>query len=98
MQCCLNGVTINEVPKFLLTHPTVNDHSVVVPSDMDDSPLHILLKLQCVTSYFPVRAATMSEYESDVIPKFHLPAEAPVWDPGLSSYSLHEDSMLDFRG
>ncbi len=40
----------------------------------------------------------MSEYESDVIPKFHLTAEAPVWDPGSSSYSLQEDIMLNFRG
>ncbi len=41
---------------------------------------------------------TLSEYNSDVIPKFHLTAEAPVWDPDPSTYSLQEDSMLDFRG
>ena len=88
MQCHLNGVTVNDVPKFLLKNPTVDDHAVIIPSDLDDLPLRISLMLQGVTSYFPVQAATLSEYESDVIPKFHLTAEAPVWDPGSSSCSL----------
>ena len=29
MQCCLNGVTVNDVPKFLLKNPTVDDHVVI---------------------------------------------------------------------
>ncbi len=98
MQCCLNGVTVNDVPKFLLKNPMVDDHAVIIPSDVDDSPLRISLKLQGVTSYFPVQAATLSEYESDVIPKFHLTTDAPVWDPSTSSYYLQDDAMLDFRG
>ena len=98
MQCRLNGVTVNDVPKFLLKDPTVNDHAVVIPSDIDESSLLIPLMLQGVTSYFPVRAATLSEYESDVIPKFHLTAEAPIWDPGSSTFSVQEERMLDFRG
>ncbi len=67
-------------------------------SDRDDLLLRISLMLQGVTSYFPVPAATLSEYESDIIQKFHLTAEAPVWDPSTSSYSSQEDAMLDFRG
>ncbi len=71
---------------------------IIILSDTDDSPLHISLILQNVTSYFPVQAATMSKYDSDVIPKFHLTAKALVWDPSLLSYSLQEDGMLDFMG
>ncbi len=97
MHCCLNGITVNDKPKFLLKNPMVNDHAVIVPSDIDDSPLLIPLIPQDVTSYFPVQAATLSEYNSDVIPTFHLTAEAPAWDQGLSSHSLQEDSMLNFR-
>ncbi len=44
MPCHLNGVTVNDMPKFLLKNPTVNDHAVIIPSDMDDSLLHISLK------------------------------------------------------
>ncbi len=86
------------MPKFLLKNPMVNDHAIIFLPDMDDSRLCILLKLQGVTSVFPVQAATLSEYNSEIIPKFHLTAKTPVWDPGLSSYSSQEDSMLDFRG
>ncbi len=46
MQCHLNGVSIDDVPKFLVKNPTVNDHVVIIPSDIDDSPLLISLTLQ----------------------------------------------------
>ncbi len=45
-----------------------------------------------------MQAATLSEYKSDIIPKFLLTAAALAWDPSSSSYSLQEDSMLNFRG
>ncbi len=59
-------------------HPTVNYHVVIILSIIDDSSLLIPLMLQGVTSYFPVQAVTLSEYNSDVIPKFHLTAEASI--------------------
>ncbi len=57
--------------------------------------LHVPLKLQGVTCYFTVRAVTLSEYKSDAVPKFYLIAEPPEWAPSLSSYTLHEDSILN---
>ncbi len=98
MQCPLNGATINDEPKFLFKNPTVNDHAVIIPSDIDESTLYISLMLEGVTIYFPVQAVTLCKYKSDIIQKFHLTAEALVWDPGSSSYSLQEDSMLNFKG
>ncbi len=98
MQCQLNGVSVNDMPKFLVKNPMVNDHTVIILSNTDDSSLLIPLMLHGITSYFPVRAVTLSEYKSDVIPKFHLTAEAQMWDPSLSSYSLQEECMLNFRG
>ncbi len=41
MHCRLNGVTVNDVPKFLLNNPTVDDHAVIIPSDLDGLPLRI---------------------------------------------------------
>ncbi len=95
MQCHLNGVSIKDVPKLLLKNPMVNDHVIIIPSDIDDSTLLFPLMLQGVTSYFPVQAEMMSEYKSDIIPKFQLAVEALAWYPSLSSNSLQEDSMLD---
>ncbi len=98
MQCYLNGVFVNDMPKFFLKNPMVSDHAVIILSVIDDSSLSILIMLQGATSYFPVWATTMSKCKSDVIPKFHPSAEAPMWDPGSSSYSLQEDGMMDFKG
>ncbi len=59
MQCRLNGITLNDVPKFLLKISTVNDHALIIPPITDDSLLRISFKLQGITSYFPVQAATL---------------------------------------
>ncbi len=53
-------MSINDVPKFLLKNPTVNDHEVIIQSDTDDSHLLIPLMLKEVTSYLPVQAKVMS--------------------------------------
>ncbi len=58
MQYHLNDVEIKDVLKFLLKNPTVNDYALIIPSYDDGMHLHIPLKLQGVTSYFPVQAAT----------------------------------------
>ncbi len=97
MQCCFNGASFDDVPKNLSKYPTVNDHTVTILSNLDDQSFLITLILQGVTSYLPVSAATLSIYKSDMIPKFHIAAEAPMWGPGSPSYSLQEDSMLDLR-
>ncbi len=97
MQCCLHGISVNDIPKFLMKNPIVNNHAVIVPSDINDSPLNIPLMPQGV-SYFPVQATFLSEYKSDVILKFHLTAEALAWDPGLSSYSLQAKMVCSILG
>ncbi len=34
----LNSVSVNVMPKFLLKNPMVNDYTVIIPSDTNDSP------------------------------------------------------------
>ncbi len=94
----MSSVSVNDMPKFLVENPIVDDHAIFFLSDTNDSSLLILFMLQGVTSYFPVRAATMSEYKNDIIQKNHLTAESLILDPSLSSYSLQEEYILDFRG
>ncbi len=50
MQCHLNGVSINDVPKFLMKNPTMNDHLIIILSDTNDYSLLIPLMLQGVSS------------------------------------------------
>ena len=81
MQCCLNGVQINEVPKFLAETPSWRTHAIESVDPFDAAhPLIIPLKLSSVTSYFDVYSSSITEYENDDIPKIHLTADEPPWD------------------
>ena len=70
MQCCLNGVHISEVTKFLAESHSVTTHAI----DLRD-PLYaahllmILLQLSGVTSYFDVYSMSIAEYVNEDIPK-----------------------------
>ena len=39
-----------------------------------------------------------AEYENEDIPKIHLTAEEPPWDPSTNEYSERETQMLDHQG
>ena len=73
MQCRMNGVEINETPKFLLQHPTNSSHSIHIhSSDSDAQPLRIPLRLAGVVSYFNYSIPTREEYEDEHMPRNHL--------------------------
>ena len=55
MQCCMNGVLINEVPKFLAPIPSETKHAIQLKNPFDAThPTIIPLKLNRVTSYFTI--------------------------------------------
>ena len=99
MQCRLNDVKIDETPKFLVNDPDEFTHAIAVgdPSDEED-PLIIPLLINGVTSYFPVRVPTVSEWENEDITRIDMTCESPEWDPSCSSFAEREESMMDFRG
>ena len=51
-----------------------------------------------MTSYFDLYSPSVAEYEDEDIPKIHLTAEEPPWDPSTSEYSERETQMLDHQG
>ena len=82
MQCCLNGVHISEVLKFLSVSSNVTTNAIELPNPFDAAhPLTILHQLSSVTNYFDVYSQSIAEYENEDIPKFHLTTEVPPWDP-----------------
>ena len=100
MQCRMNGVKLNELPKFLADDPDESTHALQVGDPLDSGhPLTIPLSLKGVTSYFRVRKPTIQEWEDeDSYPRIELTAEEPVWDPGDSEFCDNEEKMIDFRG
>ena len=77
-RCCLNGMHISEIPKFLAESPRRTSH-VIELMDLFDAAqlLTIPLQLSGVTSYFDVYYPHIAEYENEDIPKIHLTAEEP---------------------
>ena len=90
-QCCLNGVHINEVPKFLPETPSETTHAIELVNPFDTTlQLIIPIKLSSVTNYFDVYFPSIAEYEDEDIPNIHLTAEEPPWDPSTSENSEQE--------
>ena len=55
LQCHVNDVTVNDVPKFLTRFPTDNMHAIVVINPDGESKVCIFsLHLQGATPYLPV--------------------------------------------
>ena len=99
MQWHVNGILIDEVPKFLASFSSETTHAIQLENPYDATHLIIvLLKLNGVTSYFKLRAPTHEEYEDQNILMIELTAEAPPWDPSCPEFSCQEQSMFDYRG
>ena len=86
IQCCLNGVQISEVPKFLAETQSETVHATKLVDPLEAAhPLIILLQLSGVTSYFDVYSPSVAEYENDIT-MFYITAEEPPWDPSTNEY------------
>ena len=92
MQMRLNGVTVQECPRFLDTHLNEHSHSIKVPGP-DGDVLNIPLRIHGVTSYFPTRKPSQEEFETG--DRFELTTETPEWDPHDPTYAQQEDSFLN---
>jgi hypothetical protein len=99
MQCRINDVTVNNVPKFLTRFPTDNMHALIVTNPDDDSTtLTFPLHLQGVTSYLPVCKPTAAKWETGDIVRIDMMAENLDWDPNDPTYTSQEATMTDYRG
>eukprot|EP01082_Thalassiosira_pseudonana_P000056 g25.t1 g25 contig1:58370-58834(+) len=101
MQCRMNGVSVNEIPKFLVDNPTNVTHSLVFPmqeQDDDTQPTIIPLALDGVTSYFLVTKPTQEDVEDKSMLHLDLTAENPPWNPQDLDFAQWERNMVDSAG
>jgi hypothetical protein len=95
MQCRLNGVSINGIPKFLVDNPTNVTHQ---EQNNDAHPTIIPLALDGVTSYFLVTKPTQEEVEDKSILRLDLTAENPPWNPRDPDFAQRERNMVNSAG
>ena len=65
MQCRVNDITTNDVPKFLMKTPTLDSHSIVA-HDINNplTPLVLPLYIHGVTSWIPVSKPFLEDWNS----------------------------------
>ncbi len=99
MQCRVNDVTIDEMPKFLALGPTETMHALTLTDP--DNPLQTVtlpLWLQGVISLLNVRTPTVDQFNDQTIPRLHLTSETLTWDPSTMTFADQEAAMTDFTG
>ena len=93
----MNGIEVNECPRFLDSSGGGSDRSHSIYSPSDDFVLP--LALDGVISYFATRKPT--EYEVNTCPHIVLTYDSPEWDPYSDDYRLQEEafqpSVIEFQ-
>jgi hypothetical protein len=99
MQCCVNDVTVNDLPEFLAVDSTDQTHALTLTDPNNPLQLIILpLILRGVTSLLNVRSVTINEFNSHDHLRLHLTSETLTWDPMTDLYERQENAMMDYSG
>ena len=77
----MNDVDANDTPKFLLGLTTNTSHLIVADDPYGETPMIVPLSINGVTSYFPCRKPTRSEFEDGDVLRIDFTVEAPYSDP-----------------
>ncbi len=99
MQCRVNDVTVDIMPKFLASDPTNHTHALTIKDPDHPAQAVILpLALQDVTSLLNVRASTLDKWNSAGFKRLHLTSESLTWDLTMTLYEEQEAAMIDYSG
>ncbi len=97
MQCCVNDVTFNDLPKFLAADPTDQTHALNLTDPNNPlQPVILPLILRGVTLLLNVRSTTIDEFDSHDHLRLHLTSETLTWDPTTDLYEQQEHAMMDY--
>ena len=89
----LNGLLVDEFPKFLCPNPTIENHSIFFPTENTRLPL----ALHDTNSYISTRRPKlMSEVNEHI--KLVLTSEKPDWDPSSPIYAQQEIALTNWKG
>jgi hypothetical protein len=99
MQCRVNDMIVNDLPKCLATDPTDQTHALTL-TDPDNplQPVILPLILRGVTSVLNVMSTNINEFNSHDHLRLHLISETLTWDPMTDLYEKQENAMMDYSG
>ena len=86
----------SEAPKFLVESSSVRNHAIELVDPFNAAHLlNMPLQVSSVTRYFDLYSQSIAEYENEDIPKIHLIAEEPPWDPSTNEFSVRETQLMN---
>ena len=97
MQCRVNDIIINDVPKFLMKTPTHDSHSIVA-QDINNplTPLVLPLYIHGVTSWLPVSKTSLEDWNYMKYQTIEFPAEQLDWEPNDTRFQESEEAMISY--
>ncbi len=98
MQCCVNDVTINDLPKFLAANPTDQMHALTITDPNNPLQPVLPLTLRGVMLLLNVRTVTINEFNIQDYPQLHLTSETLTWDPTTNLYEQQKNAMMNYSG
>ena len=97
MQCRVNDITINNVPKFLMKTPTPDSHSIVAHEINNPLTLLVLpLYIHGVTSWLPVSKPHLEDWNYMKYQTIELTAEQLDWEPNDTRFQQSEEAMTSY--
>ncbi len=99
MQCRVNDVIVNNLPKFLAANPTDQTHALTITDPNNPlQPVILPSTLRGVTLLLNVRTVTINKFNSQDCPQLHLTSETLTWDHMTNLYEQQENAMIDYSG
>jgi hypothetical protein len=99
MQCRVNDVIVNNLPKFLATDPTDQTHALTLTDPNNPlQPVILPLILRGVILVLNVRSTTINEFNCHDYLRLHLTSETLTWDLTTDLYEQQEHAMMDYSG
>ncbi len=99
MQCRVNDVIVNSMPKLLTSDPTDHTHALsIIDPDQTAQTVILPLALQVVTLFLNVWGITLDEWNSDTFKRLHLTSETLTWDPMMTRYEEQKAAMINYSG
>jgi hypothetical protein len=100
MQCRVNDMIVNDLPKFL-AGSDITDHTharTIVNPDVPSQTIILPLALWDVISFLNVRMSTHDKWLSGHYKRLHLTSESLEWDPTSSLYEEQELATMTCSG
>jgi hypothetical protein len=95
MQCCVDDVIVNNLPKFLTADPTNQTHVLTVTNPNNPlQPVILPSILRGVTSLLNVRSTNIDVFYSHDHLRLHLTSETLTWDPTTDLNEKQENAMM----